>query len=190
MSFPSAAFSARASRARICASGESGAEEHAGRRIASVNRRRPQARRVPRVDATIRSTAAPSICYVRILSNARQTCNEKLPSRGGADQPARPDPEVYPEDSRTRARTRTRAIVYGYVYASLRASECQGTQGAAEQTSTTAPPVFKNSDFCMRAATELRGSPWGSLPIRGGVFVVGGVGALLSQMISAEPSNG
>jgi hypothetical protein len=65
-----------------------------------------------------------------------------------------------------------------------------GTQGAPAQTSTTAPFVFRNSDFWSRPATELRGAEWGSDPMRGGVFVIGGVGVPLSQMMSAEPSNG
>jgi hypothetical protein len=42
----------------------------------------------------------------------------------------------------------------------------------------------------LRAATELRGSEWGSLPVVGAVFVIGGVAAPLSQTTSAEPSNG
>src|SRR5438552_4704464 len=64
------------------------------------------------------------------------------------------------------------------------------THGIPEQTSTTAPPIFRNSDFCVRAAGELRGSECGSAPVIGAVFVVGGVAAPLSQMINAEPSNG
>src|SRR5438132_6269667 len=64
------------------------------------------------------------------------------------------------------------------------------THGIPEQTSTTAPPTFRNSDFCVRASGELRGSPCGSGPVEGAVFVVGGVSAPLSQTIRAEPSNG
>ena len=58
------------------------------------------------------------------------------------------------------------------------------------QTSTTAPPVFRNSDFCVRALGVLRGSECGSSPTDGATFSIGGVAAPLSQMTSAEPSNG
>jgi hypothetical protein len=64
------------------------------------------------------------------------------------------------------------------------------TQGAPEQTSITEPPIFRNSDFWFRPATELRGSECGSAPVEGAVFVIGGVAAPLSQMISAEPLYG
>src|SRR5205823_14149731 len=64
------------------------------------------------------------------------------------------------------------------------------THGAPEHTSTTAPPVCKKSDFCVRALGELRGSECGSGPVDGAVFVVGGVLAPLSHTISAEPSKG
>ena len=46
-------------------------------------------------------------------------------------------------------------------------------QGAPEQTSITSPPVRRNSDFWLRAATELRGSEWGSLPFLNRLLAVG-----------------
>ena len=59
------------------------------------------------------------------------------------------------------------------------------------QTSTTAPPVLQELRLLLpRRSTELRGSECGSSPTFGGVLVIGGVAAPLSQMISAEPSNG
>src|SRR3989442_15519191 len=91
--------------------------------------------------------------------------------------------------------------------------QCGATHGAPEHTSTTEPPVCKKSGFWSRASTSLRGSPCGShgaqvpgeqsasteqaivtllvhRPGNGAVFVVGGVGAPLSQTTIAEPSKG
>jgi hypothetical protein len=63
-------------------------------------------------------------------------------------------------------------------------------QGAPRQTSVTAPPVWRKSDFCWRASGSLRGALCGSVPTLGAVLVVGGVAAPLSHTISAEPSKG
>src|SRR4029077_6708031 len=95
----------------------------------------------------------------------------------------------------------------------MRSYECGATHGLPPHTSTTLPPVFRNSDFWVRASTSFRGSLCGSheahvpgehwalveqaivtlfvhRPDTGEVFVVGGVGAPLSQTTIAEPSNG
>src|SRR5262249_55134310 len=88
-------------------------------------------------------------------------------------------PAAMPHRARSHARCRRRS-----------AERHGATQGAPEQTSITVPPVCRNADFWLRPATELRGSEWGSLPVVGAVFVIGGVAAPLSQTISAEPSKG
>jgi hypothetical protein len=55
---------------------------------------------------------------------------------------------------------------------------------------TTWPPTCRKALFIARAIGVLRGWPCGSLPVRGGRFVVGGVGEPLSQWTIAEPAKG
>src|SRR5258706_16030271 len=72
----------------------------------------------------------------------------------------------------------------------LGASDQGIRQGAPEQTSVTAPPVWRKSDFCCRASASLRGAECGSAPVIGAVLVMGGVAAPLSQTTKAGPVNG
>src|SRR6185295_683760 len=84
----------------------------------------------------------------------------------GGEQPHGGDlgaqrPRPHHEDEERKRRP------YGPVYGAAK-------HGLPPHTSTTAPPTFRNSDFCTRALGVARGLSCGSSPERLGVLVGGG----------------